>query len=64
MGGKTKLLEVIRALSSARGLTRGLHGGEQKSDQHADDRDHDQEFDESEARPARSKQFPGHGSVL
>src|SRR5262249_11601821 len=39
---QSHLLQVVRALYSARGLTSGLHGGEKQPDQDSDDREDNQ----------------------
>jgi hypothetical protein len=52
--GQPKLLEVVAALHTTRGLASGLHGREQQGDQDANDGDHDQEFHQRKAKSRRS----------
>jgi hypothetical protein len=49
-----KLLQVVGALGSARGLSSCLDGGQQERDEHTDDGDDDEELDQSKA-PARTQ---------
>ena len=46
---KSKLLYLISALHTARGLARSLNGRKKKTDQNTDDRDNDQQFYEGKA---------------
>ena len=59
---QANLLEVVLALTAARGLPCGLNRGEEEADERADDGDDDEEFDERE--PCTTGTGHGHGQTF